>query len=122
MATFEIVTERLHLRPVRSDDLPAVVGLGADARVMASVGGVLTADQCAGWLERQVGQWIAHRLGPFAVERNGGFVRFVGLSRTDFDAGLIPAVEVAWRLAFDHWSKGYATEAAAPSSRMPSSG
>jgi RimJ/RimL family protein N-acetyltransferase len=112
MRELDIVTERLHLRPVRSDDLPTVVRLGADARVMTSVGGVLTADQCAGWLERQVGQWRTHFFGPFAVERDGGFVGFVGLSRADFDAGLIPAVEVAWRLAFDHWGKGYATEAA----------
>ncbi len=112
MGDIEIVTERLHLRSVRSDDLGVVLGLGADERVMTSVGGVLTADQCVAWLDRQLGQWRAHGLGPFAVERGGAFVGFVGLSRADFDAGLIPAVEIAWRLAFDHWGKGYATEAA----------
>lgn len=36
----------------------------------------------------------------------------VGLSRFDFDRGLVPGIEVAWRLAFTHWSRGYATEAA----------
>jgi RimJ/RimL family protein N-acetyltransferase len=112
MADIEIVTARLHLRSMCSDDLPAVTALGADERVMTFLGGVLTADQCAAWLERQLGQWRAHALGPFVVEREGVFVGFVGLSRNDFEAGLVPAVEVAWRIAFDHWGKGYATEAA----------
>ena len=46
------------------------------------------------------------------VEQAGTFVGVVGLSRTEFDAGLVPGVEIAWRLVFDHWGKGYATEAA----------
>jgi hypothetical protein len=29
-----------------------------------------------------------------------------------FDAPFMPAVEIGWRLAFDHWGKGYATEGA----------
>jgi RimJ/RimL family protein N-acetyltransferase len=112
MGGIEIVTERLHLRSTCSDDLASVTALGADERVMTSLSGVLTADQCVGWLERQVRQWRVNGLGPFVVEREGVFVGFVGLSSTDFEAGLVPAVEVAWRIAFDHWGKGYATEAA----------
>jgi RimJ/RimL family protein N-acetyltransferase len=44
--------------------------------------------------------------------REGVFIGFAGLSCRDFDAGLLPAVEVAWRFVFEHWGKGYATEAA----------
>jgi RimJ/RimL family protein N-acetyltransferase len=29
-----------------------------------------------------------------------------------FDADFTPCVEIGWRLAFEHWGKGYATEAA----------
>jgi RimJ/RimL family protein N-acetyltransferase len=34
------------------------------------------------------------------------------LSRYDLDRGIVPGVELAWRLAFDQWGNGYATEAA----------
>jgi RimJ/RimL family protein N-acetyltransferase len=108
----EIATARLRLRPVRSDDLPIVTALGVDERVMTWLGGALTAEQSAAWLERQSRQWRDHRLGPFLVEREGVFVGFAGLSRGDFDAGVVPGIEVAWRFVFKHWGKGYATEAA----------
>jgi RimJ/RimL family protein N-acetyltransferase len=29
-----------------------------------------------------------------------------------FEAHFTPCVEIGWRLAFDHWGKGYASEAA----------
>jgi RimJ/RimL family protein N-acetyltransferase len=112
MRDVEIVTERLRLRPVRSEDLVAVAALGADERVMASLGGVLAAEKSAAWLERLLRHWREHGFGRFSVERDGVVVGFVGLSRTEFDAGFIPGIEVAWRLVFDHWGKGYATEAA----------
>jgi 3-dehydroquinate dehydratase/shikimate dehydrogenase len=40
------------------------------------------------------------------------FVGFIGLAEPSFNAHFTPAVEVGWRLAFDHWGKGYATEGA----------
>lgn len=40
------------------------------------------------------------------------FIGFIGLNYVDFPAPFTPAVEVGWRLAFDFWGKGYATEGA----------
>ena len=40
------------------------------------------------------------------------FIGFVGLSESDFDAPFTRCVEIGWRLAFAHWGKGYAAEAA----------
>jgi Acetyltransferase (GNAT) domain len=40
------------------------------------------------------------------------FVGFAGLAVARFKAHFTPCVEVAWRLAFEHWGCGYATEAA----------
>jgi RimJ/RimL family protein N-acetyltransferase len=108
----EIITRRLRLRPVRSDDLDALAILGADDRVMAAFGGATTREQSREWLERLLLHWRLHDFGRFLVERDGTFVGVVGLSRTDYDAGIVPGTEIAWRLAFEHWSKGYATEAA----------
>jgi len=40
------------------------------------------------------------------------FIGFTGLHFAQFDAHFTPCVEVGWRLAFDYWGHGYATEAA----------
>jgi RimJ/RimL family protein N-acetyltransferase len=108
----ELQTPRLTLRPLRRGDLNAVVTLGADARVMNSLGGTWSHAECRAWLERQLAHLEQHGYGRCLVTRNADFVGFVGLSRFDFDRGIVPGVEVAWRLAFAEWGKGYATEAA----------
>src|SRR5258708_3521293 len=112
MAFATLVTDRLRLRPVMAEDLDVVVALGADARVMAWFGGTVAADDAAAWMEKQLEHWRRHGFGRMAVDRDGVVIGFVGLTRTDFDAGFTPGVEIAWRLAFEHWGKGYATEAA----------
>ena len=40
------------------------------------------------------------------------FIGFVGLDVPAFEAHFTPCVEIGWRLAAEHWGKGYATEAA----------
>jgi RimJ/RimL family protein N-acetyltransferase len=55
-----------------------------------------------------------HGFGLWAVEFPGvaDFIGFVGLSVPQFEAPFTPCVEAGWRLAFEHWGKGYASEAA----------
>lgn len=50
--------------------------------------------------------------GLWAVEVTGGapFIGFIGLSVPPFDAPFMPCVELGYRLAFEHWGRGYATE------------
>lgn len=50
----------------------------------------------------------------WAVERldSGHFIGMVGLNKFDEDLPFCPCVEIGWRLAFEHWGKGFATEAA----------
>ena len=56
----------------------------------------------------------AHGFGFWAVEVLGTapFIGFVGLQHVTFPAPFTPAVETGWRLAREHWGRGYATEAA----------
>ncbi len=55
-----------------------------------------------------------HGFGLWAVEvpEVAPFVGFVGLSVPRFEAHFTPCVEIGWRLAAEHWGKGYATEGA----------
>jgi len=103
---------RLDLRALTEADLDLVSALSRDPRVMMPLGGLLNADESAAWLERQLRHFHEHGYGRYVVTRDAEFVGLVGLSRTDFDRGLVPGVEIAWRLAFHHWGHGYATEAA----------
>jgi RimJ/RimL family protein N-acetyltransferase len=52
--------------------------------------------------------------GLWAVEviEQDPFIGYVGLTEQRFQAHFTPAIDVGWRLAQDHWGKGYATEAA----------
>jgi 3-dehydroquinate dehydratase/shikimate dehydrogenase len=56
--------------------------------------------------EQGWGLWAA------SVPGIADFIGFIGLAKPSFEAHFTPAVEVGWRLAFDHWGKGYATEGA----------
>lgn len=105
-------TGRLELRPVSLADLDDAVRLGTDARVMAFLAGAMSPEGCAAWHARQLSHWERHGFGRYHVTHSGVFVGYVGLMRDDFDAGVVPGVEVAWRLVFEAWGKGYATEAA----------
>jgi RimJ/RimL family protein N-acetyltransferase len=40
------------------------------------------------------------------------FAGFVGLAVPGFEAHFTPCVEIGWRLAAEHWGRGYAPEAA----------
>ena len=52
--------------------------------------------------------------GFWAVEskQDKQFIGFVGLEIPTADLPFSPCVEIGWRLAFEYWGKGYATEAA----------
>ena len=55
-----------------------------------------------------------HAFGLFAVEliSTKTFIGFVGLKYFSFDSHFTPSVELAWRLSWENWGQGLATEAA----------
>jgi len=109
-----IRTSRLILRRWREEDLTPYAALNADSRVMHHFPAVLSRAESDAQAARIRKHWDDHGFGLWAVEVSGGapFVGFIGLQRVPFDAAFTPAVEVGWRLAFEAWGHGYATEGA----------
>lgn len=107
-------TKRLRLRQWRDSDYAPFAVLNADPRVMEHFPSTL--DRAASdELADKVRSLIAERCwGIWAVERKDtqAFIGFVGLHIPSADLPFQPCVEIAWRLAAEHWGHGYATEAA----------
>jgi RimJ/RimL family protein N-acetyltransferase len=109
-----IETARLTLRQWQATDVPAAAAMHADGRVGRWLGGVLSAEQSAAFVDRQAVGLALRGIGLFAVEEttSATFVGAVGLGGVGRDFPFGPALEVAWRLAPDAEGRGYATEAA----------
>jgi RimJ/RimL family protein N-acetyltransferase len=107
-------TERLVLRRWRESDRLPFQKINADPRVMDYFPERLTSEASDALFDRAQEHFGRHGFGTFAAEliETGTFIGFVGLSTPAFDAHLMPAVEIGWRLAFEHWGKGLATEGA----------
>ncbi len=111
-----VKTKRLILRPWNETDLEPFAQLNADPRVREFFFSLLNRqesdqtvklfsdhiDRC-GW-----GFWAA------SLIETDEFIGFIGLEDVNFQAHFShsPSVEIGWRLAYDYWGKGYATEGA----------
>lgn len=103
------------LREWVPDDLAPFAELNADPRVMQYYPAPLTRVQSDAFVrERIVPRFAERGFGLWAVEVPdvAPFVGYVGLDVPRFEADFTPCLEIGWRLAFTHWGKGYATEAA----------
>jgi RimJ/RimL family protein N-acetyltransferase len=114
VSTPVIRTERLLLRAWRAEDREPFAALNADPRVMQHLPALLPRAQSDALARRSESHFATHGFGPWAVEVPGvaPFIGFVGLVVPAFEAHFTPAVEIGWRLAAEHWGRGYATEAA----------
>lgn len=109
-----LTTKRLVLRPWKAGDLESFAKLNADPRVMEYFPSVLSpveSDELGKRISSKIeeqgwGMWAA------SVPGVSDFIGFIGLAKVLFEAHFTPAVEIGWRLAFDHWGNGYATEGA----------
>lgn len=109
-----IRTPRLLLRDWRDEDLAPFAALNADPEVMAFFPRPLDRAESDAAVARIRDHFARHGFGLWAVEAPGvaDFIGFVGLAVPRFEAHFTPCVEIGWRLAREHWGRGYATEAA----------
>ena len=105
-------TDRLRLRPFRSDDLESMVKMFSDPEAMQFVGGPRTRAQCLSDLQHHVATWELHEMGPLAMLRkcDDQLIGRVGLWPCQVDD--VVESELGYIVARAHWGCGYATEGA----------
>lgn len=113
MSAPEITTPRLRLRSWRDSDLEPWTKLCTDPRVMRYLS-AQTPEQIGRLAALGRFQMAVNPYGGWAVEAPGvaDLIGAVGLQFHGFESDFTPCMEVGWRLAYEFWGKGYATEAA----------
>jgi RimJ/RimL family protein N-acetyltransferase len=109
-----ITTPRLVLRPWRDSDLAPFAALNADLRVMEFFPKVLDRAESDAAAARIRDHFDRHGFGLWVVDVQGvaDCIGFVGIGVPRIETLFTPCVEIGWRLAFEHWGRGYATEGA----------
>jgi RimJ/RimL family protein N-acetyltransferase len=107
-------TDRLLLRQWKPTDREPFAKLNADPHVMEFFPNTLSreasdafADRIQALIEKQ--SWD---LWAVEIKNTQQFIGYVGLHVPTYELPFNPCVEVGWRLAYEHWGKGYAPEAA----------
>lgn len=109
-----IQTSRLILREWQEKDLEPFAKLNADPRVREFFPGLMSREESDRSVKLMSDHIAKYGWGFWAVSlrESDAFIGLIGLQNVHFEAHFTPAVEIGWRLAFDHWGKGYATEGA----------
>lgn len=109
-----VKTERLILRPWQESDLEPFAQLNADPRVIEYFPATLSKAESDQLAQRIKNKMDEKGWGMWAVSVPGiaEFIGFIELNSEDqesFPAPFTSAVEVGWRIAFEHWGNGYAS-------------
>ena len=118
MSKIHIETDRMILREWRDDDRVHFARMNGDPIVMQYLPRSLSEKESNHLVDKFQEHFAEHGFGLYAMERkeDGAFMGFTGLNTVEFTAHFTspkkPAVEIAWRLDYEYWGKGYASGAA----------
>ena len=110
-------TQRLILREMVMDDLPATWGIVGDDLTMTAWNGAWSEEETIAGIEKQIQSYRKNGFGRWAVvlKDTGRVIGICGLQYCDTDKDSVLEVGYLFNRAF--WHKGYATEAAMASKR-----
>lgn len=106
-------TTRLFLRPMKSDDVDALLHIFSDPKVMASFGEQpFDRERMLGWVNRNLEHQTEHGYGLFSVVLKSSDVLIgdCGLEVMQVEGERV--AELGYDFRSDYWNQGYATEAA----------
>lgn len=116
-STWQLLTDRLRLRPYRTDDVPAMFAVFGDPDVMrySTSGADPTVEATRARIQKLIDHQNQFGFSLWVVEdrATGAILGDCGLKQLEEG----PEIEVGYRFAKAHWGRGYATEAAAASVR-----
>jgi [ribosomal protein S5]-alanine N-acetyltransferase len=111
-------TARLHLTRIQPADLDDYIRMYADPRVMATLGGLRTAEWTANYLGVQIAHWDKHGFGLWTLRdiATGEFAGRGGLRHATVNGKA--EIELAYGFLPAFWGRGLATEFARESLRV----
>lgn len=109
-----IETPRLLLRDWKEEDILPFAQMNSNPHVMKYFLKTLTEKESLEFYNRIQDEFSRCGYGLYAVEKkeDGAFMGYTGFHAFAFDVDFAPGVEIGWRLRYEDWNKGYATEAA----------
>lgn len=107
-----IVTSKLTATPFSQNDYIDLCQLHQDVRVMATLGGIRSAQRTQQFLDEKIAHRKEHGFGywMFRDKEDGRFVARGGIQHVKV-AGK-PEIEIGYTVRFSEWGKGLATEIA----------
>ena len=114
MDMIQLEKQRLMMREWREVDVEPFAAMNQDERIMEFSPFHLMPEESLAMINVFCDRMNEHGVLylPLIEKSSKNFVGVVNLTPVSFEAHFTPAHEIGWRLAYDCWGKGYATEAA----------
>lgn len=107
-------TKRLVFRDWNEQDLNEFRIMNKDTRVMEYFKKILNKEETDRFYNAIQDEFRNYGYGLYAVEtrHNNDFIGFIGFHWANFNSQFTPCIEIGWRLKYEAWGNGFATEGA----------